>query len=245
MDNKTFFIKTLSIITWPATLLVLGLGIINLFSFNVVSLEASRYIPGMEISVSLGVALGAIIAAIAASVAAYFAFKTWGLEKLPVVHAMGTFIISTKVGTNGNRDSFIDKEGSQHTLQLINVGRGSAQNVIPSTGKTKERRGRLLEEINPHSFSLPSNQGTKVFKETLRVHGQRFVTGNKYELEFENDRKTAYFYVHFEDYTGKPYLTKAKIERVNHVDDQRLDRLIKDNKGIEIWKVMENINETN
>lgn len=185
---------------------------------------------------------GALIAAI---FAAYFAFKTWRLEKEPIVHAMGTFIISTSVKTNADRDNFINRKDSLHTLHLVNVGRGSAKNIMPSTGKTKELQGKFLEEINPHSFSLPSNQGTRVFKETLRVHGTRFTQKNPYKLEFIDNNRIAFFYLHYEDHAGKLYLTKVKIQRVEQVDDQNLDKLIKDNKGIEVWKVMENIDESN
>ena len=183
---------------------------------------------------------GALIAAICA---VFFTFKTWEFEKLPVVHVIGTFIISTKVKTNKLRDKFIDRPDSPHTLQLVNVGRGSAKNIIPSVGKEEKRQGRFLEEINPHAFSLPSNQGTKVFNETLRIHGLRFVSGNDYEIEFDENRKTAYFYIRFEDYIDKPYLTKVTIKRVNQVDDEELDKLIKADEGIEVWKVVDNMNE--
>lgn len=184
--------------------------------------------------------IGALIAAICA---VFFTFKAWKFEKLPVVHAIGTFIISTKVRTNVLRDKFIDRPNSPHTLQLVNVGRGPAKNIIPSVGKEEERQGRFLEEINPHAFSLPSNQGTRIFNETLRVHGLRFVANNNYSIEFDKNLKIAYFYIRFKDYADKSYLTKVTIKRVNQVDDRELDKLIKMDDGIEVWKVADNTNE--
>jgi hypothetical protein len=181
---------------------------------------------------------------IAAAYAVKYAFKTWELEKKPIVHTMGTFIIATKVKARKNRDYFIDKKMSPHTLQLINVGRGPAKNVIPSTGKTKETQGRFLEEINPHSFSLPSNYGTRILKEILRIHGTRFTAHNSYKLEFIDGGRRGFFYIHYEDCEDKPYLTKVEIERVNLVDDENLNKLIKDaNSGIEVWKVVRNSDE--
>ncbi|MBI3619830.1 hypothetical protein HY214_01655 [Candidatus Roizmanbacteria bacterium] len=77
--------------------------------------------------------------------------------------------------------------------------------------------------------------------EILRIHGQRFVTNDEYELDFQNDRKTAHFYIDFEDYECKRYLTKIKIEKVDQVDGE-LAALLK-TPGIEVWKVIDNIKE--
>lgn len=182
-------------------------------------------------------ALGTILAVITASVAARVAYKTWKLEQLPVVHATGTFIISTKDQvTNQVRDEVIGKDSTIHTLQLVNVGRGPAKNVIPSVSRDVE--GKFLEAINPHSFSLPANKGTKELGEVLRVHGQIFVRGNEYELEFENNRETGYFYIDFEDHSGKVYKTKVVVEKVKQADGE-MEKLRKI-PGIEIWKVMRN-----
>ncbi len=177
--------------------------------------------------------IGAFTTAI---IAVIYAYKTWGLEKLPVVHAIGTFIISTKTKTNQLRDQAIFEKNSIHTLQVVNVGRGPAKKIVPSVRKNIS--GRLLEAVNPHSFSLPANKGTKEFEEILQVHGQRFVRGDEYELELEEDRKKAFFYIQFEDYKGHPFTTKVIIEKVEQADG-KLDKLIKTN-GIEIWKVMDN-----
>lgn len=187
-------------------------------------------------------ALGTIGATAAASIAAYFAYKTWKLESQPVVQATGTFIISTVSNTNGLRDAYISKSESPHTLQVVNVGRGPAKNVALSV--QKDIIGFFLEDINPPSFPLPANKGTKEFSEILRVHGQRFVMGDEYGLEFKDYRNTAYFYIHFEDHFGKRYITKVTINKVKQVDDQDLDKHIKTKHGIEVWKVMKNITET-
>jgi len=222
-----------------------------LFSFILLLLFRPWVYPLLQISFSeanlfwsMLTAVSTTGALIAAIYAVFFTFKAWELEKLPAVHAIGTFIISTKVKTNKIRDKFIERPDSPHTLQLVNVGRGPAKNIVPSVGKEEKRQGRFLEEINPHAFSLPSNQGTKVFNETLRIHGLRFASGNDYEIEFDENRKTAYFYIRFEDYVDKLYLTKVTIKRVNQVDDEELDKLIKADDGIEVWKVVDNMNET-
>ena len=179
--------------------------------------------------------------AIAAIVAGFYTHKTWTMEKLPIVHAIGTFIISKKVQTNNLRDQYISQPDSQHTFQIVNVGRGAAKNVTLSVRKSVI--GRFLEDVNPLSFSLPANKGTKELKEILRVHGQRFVPNDEYELVFEKGRKIAYFYIHFEDYEGKKYLIKVRVDRVKQADG-RLGDDIKRDDGVEVWKVMDNITES-
>lgn len=176
---------------------------------------------------------GAFFAAI---IAAYYAYRTWSLEKLPVVHAIGTFVISTRTETNQLRDEAVSDKDSPHTFQLINVGRGPAKKVIPSV--TKDTSGKLLEEVNPHSFSLSANKGTKEYGEILRVHGQRFVTDDKYKLEFEDDHKTAYFYVYFENHSDNPMMTKVTVRKVEGLDG-KWNKLV-NTPGIEVWKVMDN-----
>lgn len=116
------------------------------------------------------------------------------------------------------------------------MGRGPAKKVIPSVRKND--KGKLLEDCCPHSFSLPANKGTKELRETLRVHGQRFVSGKKYELEFKNDHNGRLFYIYFEDHAGKQYITQVEIHKVRGADG-RLEELRK-TPGIEIWKVMDN-----
>lgn len=243
MNTKTFIVKILKIISLPLVIFLLGREIIDLFSSEAVQLaDVSSSMPS-SINWNAISAIGTTGATVAASVAVYYAYKTWVLERLPIVHATGAFIISTRCEKNKTRDQFIFKPDSVHTLQLVNIGRGPAKNIAPSV--RKDVKGNFLEDINPHAFSLPANKGTGVFSETLRIHGQIFVIDNDHELEFENSRKTAYFYIHFEDCLGKRYLTKVKINSVEQVDDQNLDKLIKEKRGIEVWKIMENINATN
>lgn len=182
-------------------------------------------------------ALGTVIAVIVASWAAVVAYRTWKLEKLPIVHAVGTFIISKVAETNTLRDNYIHKPDSLHSLQLVNVGRGPAKNVIPSV--RKDSGGLLLEAANPHSFSIPANKGTNDLKEVLLVHGQRFVNGDEYELEFEGDRKIGYFYIYFEDHEDNRYFTKVKISKVERADGE-LGNLV-NTTGTEVWKVVDNV----
>jgi len=185
-------------------------------------------------------ALGTLITAVVAVWALFLTNKTGIFDKTPMVQAMGSFVVSTKGKTNGLRDEAIEK-GIIHTLQLINIGRGMAKNVIPSV--REDVKGYFLEAINSHSYVLPPSIGTRELGEVLRIHGQRFVANDEYELDFENDRKITYFYIHFEDYGGKQYLTKIKIEKVEQADGD-LGNLLK-NSGIEVWKVIDNIQEVN
>ncbi len=183
-------------------------------------------------------AISTFIAVVVSVCALWYASKTWDLERLPIVHAVGTFIISTKdARTNELRDRTMFQKDSPHTFQLINVGRGPAKNVIPSVRRNIV--GKFLEDINTNSFSLPANSGTKELREVLRVHGQRFVYKDTYELEFEDDRKTGYFYVRFQDSTGKLYLTKTRIKRVGQADGEYFSLV--NTPGIEMWKVVDNI----
>jgi hypothetical protein len=133
-------------------------------------------------------------------------------------------------------------------LQLINVGRGPAKNIILSV--SKENKGELLESICSHSFSVPGNKGTRELGEILKVHGQCFVENGKstdgriIELEFDADRKKGYFYICFEDCEGREYWTKVQISKIEQVDDDGLNKVIKNEKtGIEVWKVMNNSKE--
>lgn len=157
-------------------------------------------------------------------------------------------VISTKYETNNIRDNILKKRDSLHTFQIINIGRGSAKKVIPSVRKDE---GHFLEDINPHSFSLPPNKGTEDLKEVLRVHGQRFVPGDEYGLESGNDGTTKYFYIYYEDCFGKEkYLTRVKIRKILQFDEEIWDMFLKEEasvsqknpleEGIEVWKIMDN-----
>lgn len=187
------------------------------------------------------IALGTIVTALVTAIALWLTYKTGIFDKTPDVLASGTFIISTKnEDTNRIRDDAI-KNISIHTLQLINVGRGLAKNIIPSV--RKEVIGNFLEDINPHAYTLASGKSTRDLGEVLRVHGQRFVKGNEHALKFGEDRKIACFYIYFEDYTNNSKMTKVKIRKVNNADGE-LGKLVKTD-GIEVWKVIENtIKET-
>lgn len=185
------------------------------------------------------VAVGTIVAALVTTIALWLTYKTGIFDKKPDVLASGVFIISTKnEDTNKIRDEAI-KNSFIHTLQLINVGRGLAKNIIPSVKKGVI--GNLLEDINPHAYTLASGKSTRDLGEVLRVHGQRFVNGNKYALEFEEDHKTTRFYIYFEDYSNNSKMTKVKIRKVDNADGE-FGKLVKTD-GIEVWKVMENIKE--
>lgn len=234
MSIKNFVLNILKILVWPSVMLILGLRIIDLLlagSYQVFSNFSF-------LNADVVTAIGTFIMAIIALLALILTYRTGLFDKTPVVRAMGIFTISTKEKTNKLRDEIIDK-GSAHTLQLINIGKGMAINVIPSV--KEDIRGYLLEAINPHSYVLPPNKGTKELGEILRIHGQRFVANDEYELDFENDRKIAHFYIHFEDFDGKRYLTKVKIEKVDQADGE-LAGLLK-TPGIEVWKVIDNIKE--
>ena len=187
------------------------------------------------------VAIGAIMTALVTAIALWLTYKTGIFDKTPDVLASGTFIISTKnEDTNKKRDEAI-KNSSIHTLQLINVGRGLAKNIIPSVRKGVT--GNFLEDINPHAYTLASGKSTRDLGEILRIHGQRFVKGNKHALKFREDRKTACFYIYFEDYTNNSKMTEVKIRKVDNADGE-LGKLLKTD-GIEVWKVIENnIEET-
>ncbi len=171
-----------------------------------------------------------ILTVIAASAAAYFAYKTFDFERKPVVHAVGTFIISTKPETNDARDEEMERKDSFHTFQVVNVGRGPAQDIVLSLGQKPE--GKFLEDKNPHSFSLPANKGTNELIGVLAVYGQHEIFSKK------ND---ANFYISFQDFKGKNYLTEVKIRRVDQADG-RLKEII-ETKGLQVWKVMANNNK--
>ncbi len=215
-------------------MLILGLKVIDLFYVSKFQFLSNFSFTNADTVT----ALGTLVTAVVAILALFLTYKTGVFDKTPLVQAMGTFIISTKENANKLRGEAIDK-GSVHTLQLINIGRGMAINVIPSVAE--DIRGYFLEAANPHSYVLPPNIGTKELGEILRIHGQRFVANDEHELEFENNRKVAHFYIHFEDYESKQYLTKVKIEKVEHADDE-LGNLLK-NPGIEVWKIIDNIKE--
>lgn len=234
MNIKNFILNILKILVWPSVTLILGWKLIDL-------LFVSRYQFFSNFSffnADALTAIGTIITAFIALLALRFTSNAGIFDKTPVVQAMGTFVISTKENVNKVRDGAIDKS-SVHTLQLINIGKGMAISVIPSV--REDIRGYFLEAINPHSYVLPPNIGTRELGETLRIHGQRFITNDEYELEFENDRRTAHFYIHFKDYNRQDYLTKVKIEKVNQADGE-LAILLK-TPGIEVWKVIDNIEE--
>ncbi len=234
MKNKTFMLNILRILAWPIVILILGLSIIDLLSITRFQFLSNFSL----INADAITALGTLITVVIAIWALFLTIKAGVFDKTPMVQAMGAFVISTKEKTNGLRDAAIEK-GVFHTLQLINIGRGMAKNVIPSVAE--DIRGFLLEAVCPHSYALPPNIGTRQLDEILRVHGQRFVANNNHELDFENDRKIAYFFIHFEDYYSKQYLTKVKIEKVEQADGD-LGDLLK-NPGIEVWKVIDNIPE--
>ncbi|MDP3974045.1 MAG: hypothetical protein Q8P92_04400 [Candidatus Daviesbacteria bacterium] len=185
------------------------------------------------------IAIGTVLTALVTVIALWLTYKTGIFDKTPDVLASGTFIISTKnEDTNKTRDEAI-KNSSIHTLQLINVGRGLAKNIIPSV--RKEVIGNFLEDINPHAYTLASGKSTRDLGEILRVHGQRFVKENKHALKFKEDRKTACFYIYFEDYTNNSKMTEVKIGKVDNADGD-LGKLLKTD-GIEVWKVIENTTE--
>ena len=235
MNVNNFILNILRILVWPIVILILGLQIIDfLFVARLQIFSSFSFFNADAIA-----ALGTLITAVVAVWALFLTNKTGIFDKTPVVQAMGTFVISTEVKTNKLRDEAIEK-GSVHTLQLINIGKGMAINAMPSVGE--DVRGYFLEAINPHSYVLPSNKGTRELGEILRIHGQRFVANDEYELDFENDRKTAHFYIHFEDYEDKQCLTKVKVEKVEQADGELADLL--KTPGIEVWKVIDNIKDT-
>lgn len=234
MNIRNFILNILRILVWPSVTLILGLRIIDfLFVTRLQIFSGLSFVNADTLT-----AIGTIVTAFIAFLALFLTYKTGVFDKTPVVQAMGTLIISTKEKANKLRDETIEK-GSVHTLQLINIGKGMAINVIPSV--REDVRGFFLEAINPHSYVLPPNIGTRELGEILRIHGQRFVAGDEYELDFENDREIANFYIHFEDYESKQYLTKIKIERIDQADGE-LAVLLK-TPGIEVWKVIDNIKE--
>lgn len=208
--------------------------LIGLFSLNFTRLTNIRLNPHLSID---WISLGTVATAAIAAVAFLSARKAGVFDKTPNVLASGTFIISIEDSANRKRDGAISKDNSVHTLQLINVGRGLARNVVPSRKKNKE--GEFLEDICPHSFALPSGKSTRDLGETLRVHGQIFIR-DKELFEFESG-DTAHFYIDFEDYSGRAYRIKVKIKKVGQADGE-LEEL-RETPGIEIWKVAENIKE--
>jgi len=235
MNVKNFILNILRILVWPSVTLILGLRIIDLLFVTRFQIFSSLSFINADALIAIGTLATAVVAILALSLT----YKTGVFDKTPVVQAMGTFVISTKEKTNKLRDETIEK-GSVHTLQLINIGKGMAINVIPSI--KEDVRGYFLESINPHSYVLPPNKGTRELGEILRIHGQRFVADDEYELDFENDRKITYFYIHFEDYEDKQCLTKVKIEKVEQADGELADLL--KTPGIEVWKVIDNIKDT-
>lgn len=235
MSIKNFILNIVRILVWPSVTLILGLRIIDfLFATRLQIFSSFSFVSADTLT-----AIGTIVTAFIASIALFLTYRTGVFDKTPVVQAMGTFIVSTKEKTNKQRDESIEK-GSVHTLQLINIGKGMAINVTPSV--KEDVRGYFLEAINPHSYVLPPNKGTRELGEILRIHGQRFVAGDEYELDFENDRKVTHFYIHSEDYENKQYLTKVKIEKVEQADGELADLL--KTPGIEVWKVIDNIKDT-
>ena len=235
MNIKNFILNIVRILAWPSVTLILGLRIMDFLFVTRFQIFSRVSFPNADALTAIGTLATAVVAILALSLT----YKTGVFDKTPVVQAMGTFVISTKEKTNNLRDETIEK-GSVHTLQLINIGKGMAINVIPSV--KEDVRGYFLESINPHSYVLPSNKGTRELNEILRIHGQRFVAGDEYELDFENDRKIAHFYIYFEDYEGKQCLAKATIERVEQADGNLAD-LVK-TPGIEVWKVTDNVKGT-
>ena len=182
--------------------------LLMLFDFLSSSMVQKSF-PEMSGFWSMVTAISTTGAFLAASVAAGYAYKTWSLEKLPVVHAIGSFIISKETESNQIRDRAIFKTDSVHTFQMVNVGRGSAKKVIPSVKRGTS--GRLLEEVNPYSFSLPANKGTKEFGEILQVHGQRFVRSDEYELEFEDNRCQKSIKINRRDYTERRKMCRWRL----------------------------------
>lgn len=187
----------------------------------------SKFVSWLVGSVS-NLSYGSIPEIVTATVAllALFLTRQSGLfDKTPNVLASGTFVISTKVESNQQRDKEIIKINSIHTLQLVNVGRGLARNVTPSKGKNS--RGEFLEDVCPNSFALPPGKSTKDLGETLRVHGQLF-----------REATATSFYIDFENYSGKPYKTEVKIKKVGQADGEIEE--LRRKPGIEIWKVISN-----
>lgn len=238
MDTKTFIVNVLKIVSWPTVILILGLNGINLFLSETAQFVFPNLNPiVLNINANHITAFGTIITAITAIVALILTYKTGIFDKTPNILASGTFIISTKnEDTNKIRDKAI-KELSIHTIQLINVGRGLAKNIIPS--RKKDVRGEFLEDVCPHSFVLPPGKSTNGLGEILRVHGQIFKRSS-HKLEFEND-DTSFFYIYFEDYSGKSAMTKVTIKKVGQADGE-IGELV-NTDGIEAWKVMENTTE--
>lgn len=181
--------------------------------------------------------VGAVITAVTASLGLWYVRKTWNLERKPVVHAVGSFFISKSKESNIPRDNLISSKESDHTLQLINVGRGPGRNVVPSISLNIS--GKLLEDSCPNSFSIPSNNGTKILGEILRVHGQRFISGNEFELRTDKNNNK-FFYIHYEDHEGKKYSTEVEISKVIFADGV-VGKMLKKYKNLELWKIMRNI----
>ena len=182
------------------------------------------------------IAVGTIVTALVTAIALWLTYKTGIFDKTPNVLASGTFIISTlNEKSNTKRDEAIDEDKSMHTLQLINVGKGLARNVVPS--RMNSVSGEFLEDVCPHSFVLPSGKSTRDLGEILRVHGQIFKPEEK-KMSFENNNESAYFYINYEDYLEKSYKTKVKISKVGGADG-KVGQLLK-TLGIEVWKVTEN-----
>ncbi|MBI3619831.1 hypothetical protein HY214_01660 [Candidatus Roizmanbacteria bacterium] len=150
MNIKNFVLNIVRILVWPSVSLILGLRIIDfLFVTRLQIFSSFSFVSADSLT-----AIGTIVTAFIAFIALFLTYRTGFFDKTPVVQAMGTFIISTKEKTNKLRDEAIEK-GSVHTLQLINIGKGMAINVIPSV--REDVRGYFLEAINP-SYVLPPNQ---------------------------------------------------------------------------------------
>ena len=252
MDTKSFIVNLFKYIAWPFVTLMLGLKAFNLFSSRAIPFTGSYLNLPTNIFWDILSAAGTAITALIAIVAFYFTREAGIFEKTPNVLASGAFFISINDKDEGNnkrtndmRDMAIDVEHSIHTFQLINIGRGLAKNIIPSIREDVE--GKLLEDVSPHSFVLPSGKSTRDLGEILRVYGQRFVKGEKNKTieikKDENDTKVGWFYIDFNDHSGKTFQTKVKIKKVKNIDKSIKGRAIEDlikNPDIELWKVTDN-----
>ena len=263
MNIKTFIINLLKIVSWPIVVLVIGWRITSLFSPKITQLVEtySGLLSDTNWDIvatvsNIIMALAAIVAAVIASRVLKVARKTWDLERLPIVHATGTFIIAKndlpikvlngKKATVFRDEQILEEKNSPHTFQLINVGRGPARNVVPSVNE--KTRGELLELICPPSFPIPANSGTRELAEILRVHGQRFVRENENKggddeiIKFK-DNSNGYFYIYFEDCKGEEYRTEVHVNKINRMDNDGSDlsKVINyGGTGVELWRVMSN-----
>lgn len=178
--------------------------------------------------------IGAVGALIFGIVAAFLAYRTWNLESKPNIQAVGSVLISLDEDTNGVRDNYMQE---YNTLYFVNVGRGPARNIVPSVNKNT--LGFLLEDYCPDTFSMAGNKDSKEMGLSFRVHGQRFESGNEYELEGTDNKR--YFYIRYQDHSGTLLITKVSLDKVNSTE-QEIGAAMSQNVALQLWKVSKNEN---